>query len=283
LQKFALSLLSLCFLSPTFAYGHNQISAIYDDNQRMDLNAVQDANILKLAESTVAMFKAGELVLHGNVYGFDKTTMEKNLKLCPKQEFGDQPSAADCSGVLVGEDKLYTAGHCVTNRTCAHVAFAFGYANLSTIFSPDALPASEVYFCKEVIARSNTDNLDYAIIRLDRPVTNHVPVKIARERVQPGQRVFLLSHPGGAPLKYSPPAEVISSTANHFTAGMSALGGSSGGGVFLESTHELVGILVSGEDDYVHDRQKRCRRVHVCAHGGKCKGEESTHVDVITE
>ncbi len=267
-------------LNSISASGQTHLLAVYDDNQRQDLNQIQKSDVLELAASTAAVFKRKNLSLEGDQYTFDHSAMEKNLKLCPDQEFARQPSAADCSAVFVGEDQIFTAGHCIHHKTCKDTAFAFGYANRKAGLSPDSLPKEEVYFCKRVLARSNRDSLDFAVVQLDRPVMNHLPVKIAPHKVNVGEKVFLLSHPGGTPLKYSPPAAVVSSTQNHFTAGISALGGSSGAGVFLASTNELVGILVSGEDDYVYDPVKKCKRVHVCTHRD-CEGEESTHVDAF--
>ena len=35
-------------------------------------------------------------------------------KLCKNEKFLNQPSGANCTGFLIAEDKLLTAGHCVS-------------------------------------------------------------------------------------------------------------------------------------------------------------------------
>ncbi len=203
------------------------------------------------------------------------------MKVCDDEKYADQPSASDCSGVLVGSDRILTAGHCISTKTCATTAFVFGYANAGSRDRVERFPATSVFNCKRILARSDTESFDFALVEIDRPVPGRVPVTLADARVERGEGVYLLSHPAGTPLKYSPPNDVLSSNKKRFSAEIDALGGSSGGAVFSADTHELVGVLVAGEEDYVKDKKKGCRRILHCE-PGRCIGEESTHAAAIT-
>lgn len=254
--------------------------AVYRGDTRQELHEVQDARILRVADATASVFDLKNLKRQGNEYLINTTPMSQAMKICSDERFADQPSAADCSAVLIAPDRVLTAGHCLNAKTCATTAFAFGFAMKDTTGWPDRFSADAVYTCKRIVSRSNTESLDYAVIELDRSVQDRRPVEMASSRVSIGDQVFLLSHPAGVPLKYSPPNQVLTSRKNRFMAEIDALGGSSGGPVFSAVTHELVGILVAGEEDYVKDKKKNCRRVLECE-PGQCTGEESTHVDVI--
>ncbi len=256
--------------------------AVYRGDQRQDINQVQNAEIRKLADSTLSVFDKDELTFKNNLYILDPTLMKETLDLCPEEKFANQSSAAECSAILVDQDKVMTAGHCVSNKTCANTAFGFGYMLQDNGQEPQSLSEQEVYFCQKIISRSNTDKLDFAVIQLDRKVIAHAPVKIATNRVSKNQEVFMIGNSGGSPLKYSPPSIVLTSTKNHFNSEIDALGGNSGAGVFSAETNELVGILTSGEDDYVYDRQRKCSRIKSCD-AGECIGEDSMHIDTILE
>mgnify|MGYP000991441954 CR=1 FL=1 len=48
--------------------------------------------------------------------------------VCTSERFYAQPTSANCSGFLVGKNKLVTAGHCVkTKKDCKENYWVFGY------------------------------------------------------------------------------------------------------------------------------------------------------------
>ena len=65
------------------------------------------------------------------------------------------------------------------------------------------------------------------------------------------------------------------SPSGHFVANLDAYGGNSGSPVFNSDTHEVEGVLVRGDTDFV--LQGGCRVSLVCPTTG-CRGEDCTRV-----
>ena len=118
----------------------------------------------------------------------------ERANLCPDEKFREQPIGAFCSGSLVGEDLVMTAGHCVKNDSdCADTRMVFGYAiKKEGEAAVTTLPSGEVYSCSKIVKRflggePGSDNpegqhlgADFALIQLDRKVTGHKPLAINR-------------------------------------------------------------------------------------------------------
>jgi V8-like Glu-specific endopeptidase len=111
----------------------------------------------------------------------------------------------------------------------------------------------------EVLAyQYNPTGADWAIVKLDRNVEGRQPLSIRREgQIQDNQAVYVIGHPRGLPQKYAGNASVRNNQATtHFVANLDVFGGNSGSPVFNDSTHEVEGILVRGDLDFV--RVKTC-------------------------
>jgi hypothetical protein len=199
--------------------------------------------------------------------------------VCPDERFADQPTAGFCSGTLIAPDLVLTAGHCVSASDCDQTAFVFNYymTDDSTLH---AITSDDVYTCSEVLVNLVADS-DYSVVRLDRDVVGHTPAPVAADAVaMPASRRLLINgYPSGLPLKIDNGGRVRdprADTLDFFVANLDTFGGNSGSGVFDNRTHELVGVLVRGEQDYVADPVADCLRVNVCRNGA-CSGEDSTY------
>ena len=259
-------------------------NTIYGDDGRLDLYQVKDARVRKLAESTVALFEsydvaldtaAGQAVLATRPYGSGEN-------LCKDEPFWDQKNGAFCSGSLVAPDIIMTAGHCVTDAdSCASTKFVFGFGIENKGDVPDAVPAGEVYGCKELLGRlQEGKGADWALVRLDRAAANHEPLALDRgDGVANGTPVFVIGHPAGLPTKVAGGAKVRDASPNgYFVTNLDTYGGNSGSAVFGAGTGLVEGILVRGEQDFV--RRGACRVSKRCPDDG-CRGEDVTKISAL--
>lgn len=187
-------------------------------------------------------------------------------------------SGAYCSGFLVGADLVATAGHCVRSaKDCENLRLVFNWS-LSTPDQDNSLVyTSDVYSCAALIKNNVESNgADFAVIRLDRIPINRVPLMVRRSgEVQSGERLTMMGHPAGIPLKIASGASVRSVFPAFFSANTDSYGGNSGSAVYNADTGEVEGILVRGEMDFV--RQGNCNISYVCADNG-CRGEDVTKI-----
>jgi len=175
---------------------------IYGADDRIDFFAVSP-ELQKLADSTVTFFPASQVGPDGAL-SIDLTeTFGKNKNLCATERFYSQPSASMCSGALVAPGIVMTAGHCSMHFDCAKTKIVFGYAVKEAGVMPSRIPPEEIYGCAGIIAEEFKEgSADYALLKTDRPVTNHVPLRLNRtERIEAGAVVVAMGHPYGIPLK----------------------------------------------------------------------------------
>lgn len=272
-------------VAATFSVGFVNITpkVIYGEDNRVDVYQVQRSDIREIADSTVALIPSRSVVrdAQGN-FKINTTTYGHEMDLCKSEPFFDQPTAANCSGSLVGEDLIATAGHCISTKDCATYSFVFGFRMLDAKTAPQTIAADDVYTCKEIVAREYTSAQDYALVRLDRPVRGHRVLTIQSTPAQAGDDIYVVGHPSGLPTKIADGAKVRSQKGAFFQANLDTYGGNSGSAVFNARTNEIVGILVRGAQDFAYDRVKQCTVSNRCTDDG-CRGEDVTNISFIAE
>lgn len=256
---------------------------IYGEDNRHDVYQLQRADIRDIADSTVALIPVYSLVNNGQGLVDIKTDQfGREMNLCKDEAFYEQPTAANCSGSLVGADLIATAGHCVSTANCDRYAYVFGFKMLNEGSAQVSVAEEEVYSCKEIVAREYSNGADYALVRLDRPVRGHRILSLQKQPVKAGDDIFVVGHPAGLPTKVTDGARVRSQKGSFFTANLDTYGGNSGSAVFNAATNEVVGILVRGENDFAYDNAKQCMRSNLCSDGG-CRGEDVTNISYISQ
>lgn len=253
------------------------IKVVYGEDNRVDV-ADAPAQFQNWAKSTAAMISPSEWDADYNIVS---DIIGEAMRLCPDQKFYNQFNSAVCSGFLVGPDTLVTAGHCVSESSCASYNWVFDFTSDVTKLDPE-----NIYECKEVIKSVlNDEDQDYAVIKLDRKVKGR---KFFRPRtsgsISKGEDIVVIGHPSGLPTKVADGASVRdSSNANFFVTDLDTFGGNSGSVVVNQSTGMAEGILVRGDTDYqvvTYSDGSRCRQVNVCAQDG-CGGEEVTKLSIV--
>ncbi len=282
---FRLNVRLLCFIfvvsSPTpGAIAHafaSQTYVVYGSDDRYESYEIDDPKVQLLSRATVALMAPWHLTQQDEAqFSIKAETVERAYALCPTQKFADQPSASYCTGVLIGEDRVLTAGHCMrwSSVTCWGVYLVFDYKIELPGEIPTHVLAQNVYRCSEVVERSASADLDYAIIRLDRKVTDRKPVPVLPElSVKKGESVFAIGHPLGLPQKIAWYGKVREVYKDHLVTNLDMFVNNSGSPVFRKKDGLLVGILKDGEDDLVYNESNRCQVVKQCEENG-CLGEQ---------
>ncbi len=272
----SLSLSSLSFASV-------KPKVIYGEDNRVDLYETQ-AIYAELAMSTAAMISGSNLDLETGRYVISGSTLESR-GICTEERFSDQITPAVCSGFLVGEDLLVTAGHCVTNQSdCDSYRWVFDFATTSANQQDYQVPVNSVYECKEIVERAFGlgVNDDYSLIRLDRKVKDRRVLSFRKSgKISINAELLVIGHPTGLPVKIADGAYVRdASPSAYFTTNLDTFAGNSGSAVFNVDTLKVEGILVRGAQDYAYDGDKNCKVPNVCEMN-ECGGEDVTRITNI--
>jgi V8-like Glu-specific endopeptidase len=197
------------------------------------------------ADSVVALFPASLVRDRGD--GTSQLLTDnygEHFHLCPAERFREQPIGSSCSGVLVGEDVIATAGHCIVGKAMTEFAYVFGYRMRDATTPELIINNRDIYQAREVLAwRLDHDDADWALVRLDRPVVGH---RIAQLRqagmISKGQAVHAIGYPLGLPAKFAP-GIVHSARGAALVTSIQAYPGNSGSPVINSTTHEVEGII----------------------------------------
>lgn len=277
-------IISFLFLCSIFAKANNRENVIYGDDNRKDIYDSTNSLYKKLAESTAAMIPSGQLTIEGDNYKISSGTL-KDDGVCEDERFSSQPTAALCSGFLVGHNLLISAGHCITNQDdCDSHSWVFDYALKEKNSNPILVSKQNVYHCSKIISRVKDDITlnDYSLIQLDRDVENREPLNYrVKGKIELNQEVLVIGNPSGLPTKIADGAFVRNNNNKYFfQTNLDTFGGNSGSAVFNAKTGLIEGILVRGDTDYKWDSSSFCNRVNKCPMDG-CRGEDVTRITVI--
>jgi hypothetical protein len=212
--------------------------------------------------------------------------------LCPGEKFASQRVAAEGFGTafLVGPDLVATAGHVANpeTATCAEMRFIFGYQATSQGEAPSSVPAANVYKCSSIVVEEvdmdsqDKEQLDFAVVRLDRAVTGRAVLPFRRAGVASTSNAFvplLIGHPDGAPVKVARGGLTFAGSGPYvFLASIDAFSSNSGSPVWNTATGTVEGILTTGETDYYFNYPPNdpdgclmvnsCNEVTGCGDGG---------------
>lgn len=257
---------------------------VYGDDDRLDLYDVTNQIHYNIAGSTAAMLPPHALKkLNDGNYQISAQTLE-DQGICSDARFSDQPTAAYCSGFLVADDLLVTAGHCIESQSdCNTYKWVFDYVYTDASHQL-TIGDESVYSCSKIVERKleGRRGADFALIQLDRKVVGRTPLKVRKSgKIATSHPLVVIGHPTGLPTKVAGGAWVRENAkSSFFVANLDTFGGNSGSAVFDSNTGVVEGILVRGEQDYTYDRQKKCLVPKECSDTG-CSGEDVTRITEI--
>lgn len=258
---------------------------IYGEDNRLDVFESTNDLYKTLARSTAAMIPNSSLRTAGQMTHVNGPSLQSR-GMCREERFSQQSTAAMCSGFLVGDKFLVTAGHCITSEgDCRSNKWVFDYKVDSSEQLNISVATSSVYSCKRIISRSldQSSQDDYALIELDRSVADRPALNFRKQgKISEGEEILVIGHPTGLPTKITDGAKVRSLRGKYFVANLDTYGGNSGSAVFNARTGVVEGILVRGENDYNYDSSRGCRASNLCPEDG-CRGEDVTFITNIKE
>ena len=260
---------------------------VYGKDDRLDIYESKNSMYKTLSASTAAMISTSQVVLQAdgssNITG---GTLEQD-GICSDARFAKQMVAANCSGFLVGENLLVTAGHCIQAlEDCESYSWVFGFGNPESERTAYNVPKKDIYTCTKIISRAldRTTLNDYALVQLDRKVEGRTPLKYRKSgKIANKAGIVVIGHPSGLPTKIADGATVRTNKDKYYFQGtLDTFGGNSGSAVFDMKTGVVEGILVRGERDYEGDPVQNCTRPKVCK-VTECRGEDVTRITNIPE
>jgi V8-like Glu-specific endopeptidase len=280
-MKLTLSTFILLFAINSYA----SVDVVYGEDNRVDVYASNNQMFIDLAESTAAMISGSNLTTNGDDIKINGRSLEAR-GMCASERFSHQTTAANCSGFLVGPNLLVTAGHCIENMSdCRKYDWVFDYKVENDTQKSVTVHKSKVYKCAKIISQSldRRTKDDFALIQLDRKVTDRQPLKYRRSgKIKRGEDIVVIGHPTGLPTKIADGANVRRVNNVYFQANLDTYGGNSGSAVFNANTGEVEGILVRGETDYKYNSSKGCYETNYLSDNGG-RGEDVTLITNIKE
>lgn len=286
----------ILFISTSaFALGL-QNEVIYGIDNRLPLESYSEIDFKWKSISVAMMVRKNQLEesFGGVLTKVQGRTLQENYGVC-----SDEPNAKDltvgkCTGFLVGPELLVTAGHCVTSDySCKEdYKWIFEFRDdlilNSGIQNEVYISSKNVYGCKEIIHREYdySSKLDFALIRLDKPVTDRPPLAIRTEgKIEKDEELVMLGHPSGLSQKVVTKGLVIENeNPVFFKTNLDSFSGNSGSPIFNKKTGLVEGILVRGEMDFTTDETNDCERLNFCPENGEgCQGEDGTRITQISE
>lgn len=279
---------------------------IYGDDSRHELNDPEISDKTRELSRSVAMIlnvssifdiSDTEIVLNSTTLN-DKVQSETGAPLCEEEAFSQQPAPGYCTGFLIAPDLIATAGHCVNKHTrCEKMAFIFDYAKKLPNEEIRRVPRDQFYRCESLIARvynpfeeyaeilSGELWYDWAVMRLDRPVTDRAPVTLmSGDRLLRGAKVQAIGHPMGIAMKVTN-GDVITDDKDRFmNTNLDIYQGNSGSPVFNPVDGHVHGIVTRGSGGNSFEVTRAgCTRSKHCDQVGDpgCIGNHVSRIDPL--
>ena len=289
--------LSLVGFIQVFAADH----ILYGEDNRVDIFKSKNLTVMKQSKAVAA--QVSDFHLQENDEG-DYSLLPGFLlstpigtNVCTDEKYAMQPTVSSCTGFLVAEDLLVTAGHCVTSKDevkdvqtedCKNGKWLFDYYAFNNNVSAKSVSKDRIYKCEKVVHASTKDGADFAIIKLDRKVKGRTPLTMSEHKSLASDEVYAIGTPSGLPLKMTDHAFIKSIDKDgSLHTNLDTFGGNSGSPIFDKVSGEVVGILVKGEADYHPDFGKNgqvCMRPNRCDEKGEnCSIDKKFYVQVLLE
>jgi len=181
--------------------GESKAPVVYGTDNRTDVYAHADATLRARAEqATVALMRPSSFsTANPSNVTFNAQTLGASYNLCTTERFREDLTPAFCSGTLIDDDLVLTAGHCITSASdCTNTRFVFNFYRTAAT-AMQTVTTADIFSCQSIVTRAqgtiNGQNLDYAVVRLDRAATPRftpAPVRAGNTALSVGQPVTVI-------------------------------------------------------------------------------------------
>jgi hypothetical protein len=204
--------------------------------------------------------------------------------LCADEPYLTQPIGAFCSGVLVGDNIVATAAHCIASDDDAKkTKFVFDFRMNDKDHPLFVFDDSEVFTGKRILQQhSSFTQDDWELIELETKVTDQSRIaQIRRDgKLDGSKKVFAIGYPSGLPVKVSAGGNIRDNLdPKIFLVGIDVYAGNSGGPVFNDQ-HQVEGILARGDKDFLP--VGNCAKTNNCP-SANCPGDAITRTTQFSQ
>ncbi len=282
------SFLSILFLIMTSPYIKGR-PVIYEEDNRVEPSEIKDKIKISQAIPSVALLLETRDISNTSSTSYKRiatTSLGKSMNLCPTERFYNQSAAGFCTGFLVTDDILVTAGHCLSEKkSCEDFSVLFDFTEDRADHSKKLrVPSKNIFRCIEVLYfsddRENNPDQDIAIIRLDRP-TKRPHLFLASQKIKDTSILSLIGHPLGLPMKVAHSGSLLqNSEEKFFSLAIDSYSGNSGSPLINESSGKVEGMLIRGHNDFI--LKGNCYVSAECTKNS-CFGEDGLRSSLIKE
>jgi hypothetical protein len=256
---------------------------VYGVDDRVLTSAYPDSGVRNLAANSVAALVHETSLQRGtDAWSIQGPKLGEFANLCDGEPFADLVMGAFCTGFLLDDRHVVTAGHCLVDRQACRDGFklVFGYVG-----AEPQIPDANLFDCVAVDGFHHDPwdserRLDYAVLRLDRAIAP--PLTALTAGTVGGHRasdpLLSVGASQGVPMtaddqvftldEVRPESGFVTLTADLFH-------GSSGGPV-LDADRNVIGLVSGGVDDYELDETLGCNRSRVASPTSDDFGERAT-------
>lgn len=200
----------------------------------------------------------------------------QRFSICEDEDYVlKEPSAGECSGVVLSKNTILTARHCLKDfhSDGRDARFVFDFAARADGQVPTSLPAAAVLQGKVALRGKGLEN-DWVIFRTSTEIPAH---RIPRLSTRASDALFAAGYPLGAPFKLIRQGKLLKSDETRLFTDLDAYQGTSGAPVF-NLRGDLEAIVVLGGRDF--DQKGPCVKTRVCAPPG-CRAEEAFRLSAV--
>ena len=230
----------------------------------LDSNNKWQKNILITSQSVgVIVEKEKLLPLNKTTFQINNSlTLKDRYNLCESVPFNNQTVLGEGTAFVKSNTTLLTAKH-VFNRPPSDYVVVFDYYTINKLGEVLSFVDQKNIYNIKSISRA-IEQLDITEFSVDRPLDRAVLSIGSSREVETEDEVYMLGHPLGLPMKLTINARITNDTQpQYFYTDFDSFAGNSGSPVLNLSTNQVIGVLVSGIEDFTFNGN--CFETVVCS------------------